>query len=52
MLTVLAVHSLMSGYVTMAGLHGKLLGKDPRKPAARAAFVQLTKRLVRGLWAG
>jgi AcrR family transcriptional regulator len=50
-LTVLAFHSLMSGYVTMAGLHRKLLGKDPRKPAARAAFAQVMKRMVRGLWA-
>jgi TetR/AcrR family transcriptional regulator len=49
-MVVVAFHSMMSGYVTMAGLHARLMGKDPRKPASVAAFRTLMRGLARGLW--
>jgi TetR/AcrR family transcriptional regulator len=48
---VIAFHSMMSGYVTMAGLHARLIGADPLGPRAIAAQLALMRGLVGALWA-
>lgn len=52
-LLVMALHNLVLGYFSMAGLHGKLLGVDPLSDEAVArqkAFLRrATRRLVGGL---
>jgi TetR/AcrR family transcriptional regulator len=47
---VLAFHAMMSGYVTMAALHERLAGRDPRSPRSVAQFVELLRAITRGLW--
>jgi len=47
---VVAFHSMLSGYVTMAALHERLIGRDPRAPHALAQFSQLMSSLARSLW--
>jgi TetR/AcrR family transcriptional regulator len=47
---VIAFHSMMSGYVTMAELHGRLTGADPLGPAAVAAQLALMRSLAGLLW--
>jgi TetR/AcrR family transcriptional regulator len=47
---VVAFHSMMSGYVTMAGLHERLIGGDPLGDPAVAAQLVLMRRLAALLW--
>jgi AcrR family transcriptional regulator len=47
---VMAFHNLMSGYVTMAPLHRRLLGEDPLGKRARARHLDFLKDLARALW--
>jgi TetR/AcrR family transcriptional regulator len=47
---VMAFHSIMSGYITMAPLHRPLLGEDPLGKRARARHLDFLQRLARGLW--
>jgi len=49
---VVAFHSMMSGYVTMASLHAKLIGRDPLGRPAIAAQLELMRGLVAGIWTG
>ena len=48
---VVAFHSMMSGYLTMANLHEHLLGRDPRGPRGLAQFTALMRGLAASLWA-
>jgi len=50
MFVVLAFHNLMSGYVTMAPLHRRLLGEDPLSKRARARHLAFLKDLAQALW--
>jgi hypothetical protein len=47
---VVAFHSMMSGYVTMASLHGRLLGRDMLATDAMAAHLALMRALARRMW--
>lgn len=47
---VMAFHSLMSGYVTMAPLHRRLLGAEPLAKRARTRHVAFLKDLAKTLW--
>jgi TetR/AcrR family transcriptional regulator len=47
---VVAFHSMMSGYVTMASLHGRLLGRDMLATDAMAAHLALMRTLARRMW--
>jgi TetR/AcrR family transcriptional regulator len=47
---VVAFHSMMSGYVTMAPLHARLTGRDPHGREAIAAQIELMRHLARELW--
>jgi len=47
---VIAFHSMMSGYVTMAPLHARLLGGDPLSRRAREAHLAFMKTLADKLW--
>jgi TetR/AcrR family transcriptional regulator len=47
---VIAFHSMMSGYVTMAPLHGRLLGRDMLAADAMAAQRALMRGLARSMW--
>jgi AcrR family transcriptional regulator len=47
---VMAFHNLMSGYVTMAPLHRRLLGEDPLGKRARTRHLDFLKDLARALW--
>lgn len=47
---VVAFHAMMSGYMTMAPLHERLLGADPLSDRALAGHLGLMQRLVRELW--
>jgi AcrR family transcriptional regulator len=47
---VMAFHNLMSGYVTMAPLHRRLLGEDPLGKRARTRHLAFLKDLAGALW--
>jgi len=47
---VMAFHNMMSGYVTMAPLHRRLLGEDPLSKRARERHLDFLKGLARALW--
>jgi TetR/AcrR family transcriptional regulator len=47
---VMAFHNMMSGYVTMAPLHEKLLGEDPLGASARQHHIEFMKGIARVLW--
>jgi TetR/AcrR family transcriptional regulator len=47
---VIAFHSMLSGYVTMAALHARASGRDPQAPRALAEFTRVLRSLARGLW--
>ena len=47
---VMAFHNMMSGYVTMAALHERLLGEDPLSRPARERHLDFLKRLAKVLW--
>lgn len=46
MALTLAFHAMMSGYVTLAPLHGALLGQDPMGEPARESQARLMRRLA------
>ena len=48
---VVAFHSMMSGYVTMAPLHARLTGRDPYGKEAVDAQIDLMRRVAGELWA-
>jgi TetR/AcrR family transcriptional regulator len=48
---VMAFHSILSGYVTMAPLHRKLLGEDPLGKRAREHHLAFLRSLAGALWA-
>jgi len=47
---VVAFHSMMSGYVTMASLHARLTGQKPLREPAIGHQLELMRRLVGELW--
>lgn len=47
---VMAFHTMMSGYITMAPLHRKLLGQDPLSRRARASHLAFLRGLAGALW--
>ena len=47
---VMAFHNMMSGYVTMASLHERLLGQDPLGDDARESHLAFLKQLAKILW--
>jgi AcrR family transcriptional regulator len=47
---VVAFHSLLSGYVTMAPLHARLTGDDPYGPKAMARYLDVMRAVAAGLW--
>ena len=47
---VVAFHSLLSGYVTLAPLHGRLLGEDPLGPSALERQAGILEGIVRLLY--
>src|SRR5215470_11314729 len=47
---VMAFHDLMSGYVTNAPLHRRLLGEDPLSKRARERHLAFLKSLATALW--
>jgi len=47
---VVAFHSMMSGYVTMAALHARLTGGDPLGREGKAAQLGLMSELARHVW--
>jgi len=47
---IMAFHSMVLGYVTLAPLHRKLLGGDPLAPEAIEHYVELLSELSRSLW--
>jgi TetR/AcrR family transcriptional regulator len=47
---VMAFHSIMSGYITMAPLHRKLLGEDPLSKRARDEHLTFLRSLAGALW--
>lgn len=48
---VMAFHSILSGYITMAPLHRKLLGEDPLGKRAREHHLAFLRSLAGALWA-
>ena len=46
MALTLAFHAMISGYVTLAPLHGALLGHDPLGPEAREAQGRMLRKLA------
>jgi hypothetical protein len=48
---VVAFHSLISGYVTLAPLHARLLGEDPLGEASIAGQHGFLRLVARALWA-
>jgi AcrR family transcriptional regulator len=50
MFLVMAFHNLMSGYVTMAPLHRRLLGEDPLGKPMRTRHLAFMKDLAQALW--
>lgn len=49
---VMAVHAMLSGYVTLAPLHARLTGKSPLDDRAIAEALGLMGRLAGALWKG
>jgi AcrR family transcriptional regulator len=47
---VMAFHTMMSGYITMAPLHRKLLGQDPLSRRARDNHLAFLRGLAGALW--
>jgi len=47
---VMAFHDIMSGYITMAPLHRKLLGEDPLSKRARERHLAFLRTLAGALW--
>jgi len=47
---VMAFHSMMSGYITMAPIHRKLLGEDPLSKRARESHLAFLRSLAGALW--
>jgi TetR/AcrR family transcriptional regulator len=47
---VVAFHSMLSGYVTLAALHERASGRDPCTPRALSEFTRVLRSLARGLW--
>jgi TetR/AcrR family transcriptional regulator len=47
---VVAFHSLMSGYVTMAPLHARITGEDPHGERAIARYIDLMRAVAASLW--
>jgi len=47
---VVAFHSFMSGYVTMAPLHARLTGEDPHGPSAVARHLEILTAVAGSLW--
>jgi TetR/AcrR family transcriptional regulator len=47
---VVAFHSMLSGYVTLAALHEKLLGEDPHEGKALARHLELIRTMARSFW--
>jgi AcrR family transcriptional regulator len=47
---VMAFHDMLSGYVTMAPIHARLLGEDPLDEEARERHIAFLKRLAKVLW--
>jgi AcrR family transcriptional regulator len=47
---VVAFHSLISGYVTLAPLHARLLGEDPLGPSALEHEDGFLRLVARSLW--
>jgi TetR/AcrR family transcriptional regulator len=47
---VMAFHTMMSGYITMAPLHRKLLGEDPLGKRARESHLTFLRGLAGALW--
>ena len=47
---VMAFHTMMSGYITMAPLHRKLLGQDPMSRRARDNHLAFLRGLAGALW--
>lgn len=47
---VTAFHALMSGYVTLAPLHRRLLGEDFLEAASLERHTELLRRIVTDLW--
>jgi TetR/AcrR family transcriptional regulator len=47
---IMAFHSMILGYVTLAPLHRKLLGADPLAPEPVERYVELVSELSRSLW--
>jgi len=47
---VMAFHTMMSGYITMAPLHRKLLGEDPMSRRARDSHLAFLRGLAGALW--
>jgi TetR/AcrR family transcriptional regulator len=48
---VMAFHSILSGYITMAPLHRTLLGRDPLGKRAREHHLAFLRSLAGALWA-
>jgi TetR/AcrR family transcriptional regulator len=48
---VMAFHSILSGYITMAPLHRKLLGTDPLAKRTREQHLTFLRSLAGALWA-
>jgi len=47
---VMAFHNIMSGYITMAPLHRRLLGEDPLGKPARELHLAFLRSLAGALW--
>jgi TetR/AcrR family transcriptional regulator len=47
---VMAFHNMMSGYVTMASLHERVLGHDPLGEEACESHLAFLKQLAKVLW--
>ena len=47
---VVAFHSMMSGYVTMAALHSRLTGSEPLRAPAIENQLELMRRMAGELW--
>lgn len=49
--TVIAFHSMLLGYITLAPLHEKIFNTDPLQPEAIDELLALQEKLVRGITA-
>lgn len=47
---VVAFHTMISGYITLAAVHAPLLGDDPLAPDALARHLSVLRRLAATLW--